>query len=258
MAAAFRKGAILVQNEPNDSRLQNLRVVLTRTSHPGNIGAAARAMKTMGVTELVLVAPKAFPHPEAEARAAGATDVLAAARVVPTLDAALEGCVLAIASSARRRELRHEFVSVREAGVRAVASAAAGRVALVFGNETSGLSREEAARCQLLAMIPADAGYSSLNLAAAVQVFCYEARVAAGASLPDLPAEFASASLAELEGLIAHAEATLIAIGYFDPANPKRLLPRLRRLVARANLESEEVNILRGILEAARRQVRGT
>ncbi|MGH8620331.1 MAG: RNA methyltransferase, partial [Burkholderiales bacterium] len=141
-------------------------MVLTQTSHPGNIGAAARAMKTMGVTELVLVAPRAaFPHPEAEARAAGATDVLAAARVVATLNEALEGCVLAIAASARRRELRHEFVTVREAGVRAVASAAVGRVALVFGNETSGLSREEAARCQIFAMIPADAGYSSLNLA---------------------------------------------------------------------------------------------
>ena len=240
-------------------RLQNLRVVLTQTSHPGNIGAAARAMKTMGVTDLVLVAPRAtFPDPAAEARAAGAADVLAAARVVPTLDAALEGCVLAIAASARRRELRHEFMAVREAAVRAVASAAAGRVALVFGNETSGLSREEAARCQILAMIPADAGYGSLNLAAAVQIFCYEARMAAGAALPDLPAEFAPATLAELEGLIAHAEATLIAIGYFDPANPKRLLPRLRRLVARAQLEGEEVNILRGMLEAARRHPRGS
>jgi tRNA/rRNA methyltransferase len=242
----------------NAQPLKNIRVVLTQPSHPGNIGATARAMKTMGLADLVLVTPKTFPHPDALARASGAADVLAAARVVATLDEALAGCVLAVAVSARKRELRHETVTVREAAPRAIESALAGPVALVFGNETSGLSRDEAARCRFLAMIPANPDYPSLNLAAAVQVFCYELRMAAGGALPAMREEFVPASHEDVEGMLAHAEQALLAIGFLDPANPKRLLPRLRRLAARAHLEREEVNILRGMLQAAQKWTRGT
>jgi len=230
--------------------LKRIRVVLVRPSHPGNIGAAARAMKTMGLDDLVLVAPQSFPDPAARARASGAVDVLERARVVATLDAALADTVLAVATTARERELRHEIVTARAAAARLVQDAAAGTVALVFGNETSGLTREEAGRCPLLACIPANPEYASLNLAAAVQVFCYELRAAAGAGLPERTDEFAPATLGEIEALVAHLEQTLIAVGFLDPAHPKRLMPRLRRLIARSRLEHEEVSILRGILAA--------
>jgi tRNA/rRNA methyltransferase len=234
----------------NPDPLKNIRVVLCRPAHPGNIGAAARAMKTMGLADLVLVMPHAFPDPAARARAAGALDVLEHARVVATLDEALADTVLAVATTARQRELRHEFLTARSAAERLMREVPRGRVALVFGNETCGLTREEAGRCQLFACIPASDGYASLNLAAAVQVFCYELRMAAGAGLPERPAEFAPASLREIEDLVAHLERALVTIGFLDPAHPKRLLPRLRRLIARAALEHEEVSILRGILAA--------
>lgn len=230
--------------------LSNIRVVLCQTSHPGNIGAAARAMKTMGLSQLVLVRPKKFPHPEAEAMASGATDVLAQAHVCDSLEEALAGCTLAIGLSARKRELSHELITARAAAAQMVQLATTQQVALVFGTEMSGLSNDELIRCQQLAMIPANPEYSSLNLAAAVQVLAYEMRVAASSSAP-LPAEsgFPPASHDEIEGFYRHLEETLVRIGFLDPAMPKRLMPRLRRLFARARLEKEEVNILRGILK---------
>ena len=233
---------------PPSDPLARIRVVLVRTSHPGNIGATARAMLTMGLARLVLVAPRRFPDPEADARASGATAVLAAARVVDGLDDALAGASLTVGLSARPREFAGQVLPVRAAAERAVASTAHGDVALVFGTEMSGLSNDELARCAVVATIPANPGYASLNLAAAVQVAAYELRVAAGHGGVWAAPRFAPASHDEIEGLHAHAARTLAAMRFLDPALPRRLLPRLRRLFARAGLEREEVNILRGIL----------
>jgi tRNA/rRNA methyltransferase len=228
--------------------LANVRVVLVSTSHPGNIGAAARAMKTMGLADLRLVNPKYFPDPQAEAMASGANDVLEHARVCRTLDEALEGAVLAAGASARGRELRAEALDARQAALRLAAEAAHHPVALVFGAEQAGLTSEELSRCQLLVRIPANPDYASLNLAASVQIFAYELRMAAlGAPAPPAP-EFPPATLDDMERFYEHLEQTLLATGFLDPYNPKRLMPRLRRLFSRARLEREEVNILRGIL----------
>ena len=228
--------------------LAAIRIVLVAPSHPGNVGAAARAMLTMGLTRLVLVAPRRLPDPEAVALASGATVVLDGATVVPTLDAALAGCVAAVGLSARPREFAGRVLSVREAAGEAVGLAAHGDVALVFGTEMSGLSNAELARCGIVATIPANAGYASLNLAAAVQVVAYELRMAAtGGGVWRAP-RFAPATVDEIEALYAHGTATLAAMRFLDPKMPKRLLPRLRRLFARAALEREEVNILRGVL----------
>jgi tRNA/rRNA methyltransferase len=230
------------------SALDRIRIVLVATSHPGNVGAAARAMLTMGLTRLVLVSPRRYPDPDAHAMASGATAVLDAASVVSTLDDALAGCVVTFGLSARPREFAGRVMAVRDAAREAVAGAAHGDVALVFGTEMSGLSNPELARCGAVATIPTNPAYGSLNLAAAVQVAAYELRLAAaGGEVWRAPA-FAPAAHDEVEALFAHGERTLVAMRFLDPARPKRLLPRLRRLFARAGLEKEEVNILRGIL----------
>jgi tRNA/rRNA methyltransferase len=174
--------------------------------------------------------------------------VLDAARVVGTLDEALDGCVLVVGLSARRREFAGRVLPVRAAAAAAVAHAARGDVALVFGGEMSGLSNRELARCGIVATIPTDAGYGSLNLAAAVQVAAYELRVAAAGDAVWTAPRFAPATADEIEALYRHGTQTLIDMRFLDPERPKRLLPRLRRLFARAGLEKEEVNILRGIL----------
>ncbi|HEV3241305.1 MAG TPA: TrmJ/YjtD family RNA methyltransferase [Casimicrobiaceae bacterium] len=228
--------------------LDRTRVVLCATSHPGNIGAAARAMRAMGLSQLVLVAPHAFPHPDADARAAGASELLRAAVVVPTLQEALSGATLAIGFSARPREFAGAARSVRVAAGEAVAHAAVGYVALVFGAEMSGLSNAELAHCQIVATIPGAPGQASLNLAAAVQVAAYELFVAAHGEQVWAAPHFEPATLDEIEALYVRAEHTLVAMRFLDPRQPKRLLARLRRLFARARLEKEEVNILRGIL----------
>jgi tRNA/rRNA methyltransferase len=231
-----------------------MRIVLCQPSHPGNIGAAARAMKTMGLTRLVLVRPKHFPHPEAETLASGATDVLEVARVVETLDAALEGTVLAVGMTARRRDLSHEMLPLRAAAERVVATVQEGEAALVFGTEMFGLSNEELDRCQLAAHIPTNPDYSSLNLAASVQVAAYELSQAAGAW--SVPATVARelATHDEVEAFYVHLERSMIETGFLNPERPKRLMTRLRRVFARAQLEKEEVNILRGILTANQRK----
>jgi tRNA/rRNA methyltransferase len=228
--------------------LARIRIVLVRTRHPGNIGAAARAMLTMGLARLVLVAPARFPDAEAVALAAGATDVLDAAQVVATLGDALAGCALAIGLSARPREYAGRVLPLREAAVEAIAHANNGDVAMVFGTEMSGLSNAELARCGIIATIPANDAFSSLNVAAAVQVAAYELRVSAGLSQVWSAPRFPPASHDEIEALHAHARRTLTALRFLKPENPRRLLPRLRRLFGRAALEREEVNILRGIL----------
>ena len=236
-------------NKPNV--LNNIRIVLSHASHPGNIGAAARAMKTMGFGRLYLVNPKAFPDPAADARASGALDVLGNAKVCTTLDEALAGTVLAAGVTARRRDLSHAMLASREAASRLCSLALQGEVALVFGTEMSGLSNAELDKCQLLVTIPANPDYSSLNLAAAVQILAYELRMAASddavvpAAKPMEPA-----SLDEIERFYQHLERAMIRTGFLNPASPKRLMQRLRRLFSRTQLEKEEVNILRGILKS--------
>lgn len=232
--------------------LARVRVVLSHPSHPGNVGAAARAMKTMGLSRLVLVNPRHFPDAQADAMAAGATDLLVDAIVVDSLAEGLRGTEFAVALTARRRELAVPALWARGAAAELVAGAARGDVALVFGNETSGLSNDELGLCRHWAMIPAERGFSSLNLAAAVQVMCYELRLAAidPGTPPAVSGAGEPAGHDEVEGLVAHFERAALGSGFLDPASPKRLIPRLRRMLARAVPEKEEVAILRGLLAA--------
>lgn len=240
-----------------------IRIVLVESSHSGNIGAAARAMKVMGLSRLVLVAPRAAVDEVARARASGAHDVLAGAKVVASLEEALAGCVYAVAATSRAREISPATSNARQAADALLQHSCQGECALVFGNETYGLTNEHVRLCQAVATIPTSDTYGSLNLAAAVQVFSYELRMSmmasAGISLTPGPAGIIDvpATLDEVEGLMQHCETALATIGFFDPANPKRLLPRLRRLFGKARLEREEVNILRGILGAAERRHEG-
>ncbi|PKO86627.1 MAG: tRNA (cytosine(32)/uridine(32)-2'-O)-methyltransferase TrmJ [Betaproteobacteria bacterium HGW-Betaproteobacteria-12] len=240
--------------------LSRIRVVLCRPSHPGNIGAAARAMKTMGIGELYLVEPKRFPDPEADVRATGAVDVLQRASVVGSLDEALNGCVFAVAMSARQRDLGPAVGQPRETVARLLVEAGEGQVALVFGNETVGLSNEDVLRCQAAVSIPTDPAFSSLNLGSAVQLLCYECRMTAFAGRPPVAGQgvtpFASpaATADETEGFFRHLETVMTATGFFNPEQPGRLLPKLRRLFGRARLERDEINILRGILSATQSQ----
>lgn len=237
---------------PAAAVLDRIRVVLSHPSHPGNIGAAARAMKTMGLSRLVLVNPKTFPDAQADAMAVGATDLLVQAEVATSLVEALSGTVLAVAMTARRRELATPALWARDAAAELIATTAGGDVALVFGNETSGLSNEELGQCRRWAMIPVNPDFSSLNLAAAVQVMCYELRLAA--LDPGLPPAISGAgelaSHDEVEGLIAHIERAALSSQFLDPASPKRLIPRLRRMFSRAVPEKKEVDILRGLFAA--------
>ena len=234
----------------NAVSLDNVRVVLCATNHPGNIGAAARAMKTMQLAQLCLVAPASFPDPQAVWRASRATDILERATVCKDLDEALTGAALSIACSARPRELAVPQVSVRAAAARAVAVAQTQPVALVFGNETYGLTTAEVNKCQVLATIPANPGYASLNLAAAVQVFAYELRMAACGDLVAAGGPPELAGFEEVEQFYTYLEEMMVDIGFLNPEHPKKLMPRMRRLFGRAQLEREEVNILRGVLKA--------
>ena len=211
-------------------------------------------MKTMGLARLHLVRPARFPDVEADAMASRATDVLETATVNATLAEALAETTFVVASTARMRDLSHEVLAPREAAARLVREAAAAPVALVFGAERTGLSAKEVNQCSVISTIPASPLYSSLNLAAAVQIFAYEVRLAA--MLPDsLPQALPpAASHEEVEHFYVHLEQTMVDTGFLDPDNPKRLMQRMRRLFARARLEKEEINILRGILAAARQE----
>jgi len=243
---------------PQTDLLTNIRVVLCETSHPGNIGAAARAMKTMGLAELHLVAPRHFPDDQAQRRASGAADVIQNAHVHATLDEALQGVALAVACTARPRDMAVEALGAREAAARMVAVAAAQSAALVFGNESHGLTTEQVNKCGLIAYIPANPQYSSLNLGAAVQVLSYELRMGAmGVSNAGESEQRILAPHEDVEGFYRHLESAMAATGFFDPEHPKKLMPRLRRLFARASLERDEVNILRGILKALSRPKNG-
>jgi tRNA (cytidine32/uridine32-2'-O)-methyltransferase len=236
-----------------------IRIVLVNTSHPGNIGGVARAMKTMCLSQLYLVAPADFPHPKARARASGAVDVLENAKVVDTLEDALVDCRLVVGASARSRSIAWPTQNPRQCAGQIIDSTSHGPVALVFGREASGLTNAELERCNFLVNIPANPDYSSLNLAAAVQVLAYEihrttveqATAPAPTEPYELKPEFAPASADEMEGLYQHMEDTLVRLDFLDPANPRQLMRRLRRLFNRAQLDRMELNILRGILSAA-------
>jgi len=232
-------------------------VVLVETSHPGNIGGAARAMKNMGLSNLWLVNPGKFPHGDASVRAAGADDLLAQAVVVDRLEEATAECILSIGASARQRRLSLTTTGPAEAARELLTLAPKGPVAIVFGREDSGLSNEELDLCQRLLHIPAATDFSSLNLAAAVQIVGYELRKqwleerAAIKSPEHLPA-----TGRELERLYRHAAETLTTLDFLNPQNPRLLLRRLRRLCSRAQPDQEEVAILRGMLSAADRLYR--
>ncbi len=248
--------------------LQNIRVVLVNTSHPGNIGGAARAMKNMGLSRMVLVQPRDFPSAEAVARAAGAVDILDGARIVHSLEDALDGCGLVLGTSARNRHIPWPLLDPRECAAACLQQVEqAGEVALVFGREDSGLTNDELQRCHFHVHIPSDPEFSSLNLAAAVQVLGYEVRMAwlAAQGQPtkmamlETHAEQGSLPVTadELERFFVHMESTLVQIGFHDPQNPRHLMPRLRRLYGRSNISKLEMNILRGILTETQKAARG-
>jgi len=227
-----------------------VRIVLVDTSHPGNIGATARAMKTMGLNDLALVRPRYFPSDEATARAAGADDLLATAAVYDDLTAAIAGCGWVVGASARLRTIAVPIVDPREAATVIWQRLTANRVAIVMGPEQSGLTNEDLARCQQLVHIPAAPEFSSLNLAMAVQVLCYELRmVAPGRPLPAGPASDARlATAAELEGLHEHLERLLTASGFLHPEHQRQVKLKLRRIFHKATLDENELSILRGML----------
>ena len=223
-----------------------IRIVLCRPSHPGNIGAAARAMKTMGLADLRLVAPERYPAPEAQWMATNAVDVLESATQHSTLEEAIKDCVAAFAMSARPREWSPQVLDVRSAAARAVEMN--DTVAFVFGNETAGLTNEEMFACQFLVHIPANPQFSSLNLAQAVQVVAYELRMCVDVAMPFARVE-KRATVEDLEGLYAHLEDAATASGFMAPNS--RLKERWRRLFSRVpSLEREEVHIMRGLLKA--------
>ncbi len=233
-----------------------VRIVLVETSHPGNIGASARAMKTMGLNNLVLVAPKEFPCAEATARASGADDVLAGARVVASLGEAIEDCGFVVGASARLRSLPWPTVDPRVCARTICEQAADSRVAIVLGPEHSGLTNEDLGLCHQLVHIPTNPEYSSLNLAMAVQVLCYELRMArddapgvvAAAEREAREAPLATAD--ELDGFHQQMETLLADAGFLKPDHPRQLKLRLRRIFHRSRLDQIEINILRGMLTA--------
>lgn len=236
----------------------NIRTVLVETTHPGNIGAAARALKNMCLSQLALVRPREFPHADATARASGADDLLASATVHDSLDAAVADCHVVIGASARLRKLRWPQLDPRQCAELARREAARGPVALVFGRERTGLSNEELERCHYLVHIPCNPEYSSLNVAAAVQVVAYEMMMAA--AQPPEPVAVADeldrpADSDELLRFYDHLEQVLVEVEFLDPEQPKHLMRRLKRLFNRAHPDLREVNILRGMLSAVQRRI---
>jgi len=227
----------------------SIRIILVGTTHPGNIGAVARAMKNMGVHDLVLVNPRYFPHEDATARASGANEILANARVVSNLDEAITDCSYVAGASARARSIDWPSMQPRECAARLFKESHKGTVAAVFGPEKSGLTNEDLDRCQTLITIPTDPGFSSLNLAMAVQILTYELRVVSmDTPEPAADSDVPLASGDELQYFYAHLEQVLLLSGFIDPEHPKFVMRRLRRLFSRAEPDRNEINILRGVL----------
>jgi len=236
--------------------LANIRIVLINTTHTGNIGATARAMKVMGLSSLHLVTPTDFPNAQATAMASGADDLLRDAVVHETLDSALAGCSLVLGTSARMRSLPMPQLDARSAAGQAVAEAQQHTVALLFGRERYGLTNDEMQRCHYLVHIPSNEEYNSLNLSQAVQVLSYELRIA---SLADLAGEgnaldYEPVDDRQMELLYEHMEQALLDIRFLNPDQPKMLMTRLRRMFTRTRPDQNEVNILRGILSAAQKR----
>jgi TrmH family RNA methyltransferase len=226
-------------------------IVLVGTTHPGNIGAVARAMKNMGLTRLRLVQPRVFPSADATARAAGADDVLAAAQLYGSLDEAVADCALVVGASARTRAIACPSLTPRACAERVAGGERQAMAAIVFGREHSGLSNEELDRCHYQLHIPTHPGFSSLNVAAAAQIVCYELFLAAGGSAPAVnEGDGAAVSHEEMERFYEHLETVLTELDFLDPANPRHLMRRLRRLYNRVRPDRNEMNILRGILTA--------
>ncbi len=231
--------------------LSNIRIVLIGTTHPGNIGAVARAMKNMCLSRLYLVQPKQYPSAEATSRASGAQDILANAQVCEELDQTLAGCRMVVGASARLRSVEWPQLEPRGCAGKLLAEAAEGEVALIFGRESSGLSNDELDRCHYLMHIPANEAYSSLNLSQAVQVIAYELYMTSleGRAGEEERPDLATAEM--MEGLFQHLDRTMLDIGFSDPRQSDKLNRRLRRLFLRARPDRDELNILRGILSAA-------
>ncbi len=228
-----------------------IRIILVGTTHPGNIGAAARAMKNMGLTDLMLVCPRHFPHDDAAARASGAEDILESAKVVDSLEETLRDCVYVAGASARSRTIGWPAIAPRECATKLLEESRNGPVAVVFGPEKSGLTNEDVDRCHTLLTIPTEPGFSSLNLGMAVQVICYELHVAQiGLAEEAGNSEVPAATGEELERFYTHLEEVLTDGGFLDPENPRQLMRRLRRLFVRAQPDQNEINILRGMLAA--------
>lgn len=231
-------------------QLAGIRIVLVEPSHPGNIGGAARAMKTMGLSDLALVNPVRYPDPQAEWRAAGAQDVLDGVQVFGSLDEAIADRQWVVGTSTRVRRIPWPLEKAEVVAAGVIERLPEQRIAILFGRETNGLANEELQRCHCHLVIPANPEYSSLNLAMAVQVVCYEIY----RQLEDSPLETghwdrSPATAAQLEGLMSHFEAVLVASGFLDPANPGQTLTRLRRLFTRITPDETEVAMLRGILK---------
>jgi TrmH family RNA methyltransferase len=239
--------------------LNHIRIVLAGTTHPGNIGAAARAMKTMGLSRLVLVAPKIYPSAEATARAAGADDILANTKVFETLQEAVADCVMVYGTSARLRTLQTPVCQPETAARQMLDTFAGSEVAIVFGRERTGLTNEELDLCHRMIVIPSNPDFSSLNLAAAVQILCYElCKQSRDDRLTDKVSTDGRiiVSMEQLDHFYQHLEQVLVGIDFLDPEKPRRLMRRLRQLFNRAELDQNEYNILRGILTAVQEAVR--
>ncbi len=239
---------------------RKVRIVLIETSHPGNIGATARAMKTMQQTELYLVKPKEYPSADCTARAAGADDILQQAKVVETLSEALEGCSIIFATTARDRAMSWPVHDPRGCANTITQSNEEDNVAIVFGRERSGMSNKEIELCNQVVMIPANEDYSSLNLASAVQILCYELMMASQ-QLSEHPVierdEYERlATHDEMEGFYNHLIETMTQVGFYDPAHPKQLVRRIKRLFNRAQLEQTELNIMRGFLTGVEQKMK--
>lgn len=234
-----------------NSVLSNIRIILVETSHPGNIGAAARAMKNMGLSQLYLVNPKMFPHVEATARAAGSDDILAKAIVVEVLQEALVDCTLVVGSSARLRTLPVEVLTPRACAERIVREAQTKQVALLFGRESNGLSNEELQLCHCHMHVPTVKEFSSLNVASTVLLMAYEIKMIATVETENTKRQYVELATAdEMMGFYRHLKKSLVKLEFLNPRSPKRLMFRLQRLFNRARVERTELNILRGILSA--------
>jgi len=235
--------------------LDNVRIILIGTSHPGNIGSAARAMKTMGLTDLVLIDPECEVDGKSVALSAGASDVLKNHKVYKTLDEGIADCGLVVGASARPRTLNWPMLDPREMGEKAASEGKKHKVALVFGRENSGLTNDELQKCHFHVFIPANPDYSSLNLAMAVQTLSYEVRMAylASESFPEVVEEYPRA--AEFESMLEHLQKTLFQIGFIVPAHPGLVMDKLRRLFNRARPEINELKMLRGIFSSMQKSV---